>query len=241
MIWALAFTILLKLLGGGTTFVVPKLDNYVKKHVVDDTRKKEVLSMLKVAKKERKATLKKDGKLLKKLQKLSKSRTSKQADFDLLYEEVLQSDTKSQNENIKVNQESQKIITVDEWSAIMTDVGKNLIKTDKKRTKTLKKVEKKFVKWQNNIKKGISDADKRIKAVEAVEELKIIYLKNYKMIQEEMVNKNSIIYKYKASDTEIMALQKEFLQLVEEVYDTNTSTHFKLVELSTPEEWKKVK
>ncbi len=110
MIWALAFTILLKLLGGGTTFVVPKLDNYVKKHVVDDTRKKEVLSMLKVAKKERKVTMKKDKKLLKKLQKLSESRTSKQADFDLLYEEVLQSDTRSQNANIKVNQESQKIL-----------------------------------------------------------------------------------------------------------------------------------
>ena len=241
MIWALAFTILLKLLGGGSTFVVPKLDNYVKKYVVDDTRKKEVLDMLKVAKKERKVTLKKDKKLLKELRKLSESRTSTQADFDMLYEEVLQSDTKSQNANIKVNQESQELITSDEWSTIMIDVAKNLDKTDKKRTKTLKKVEKKFVKWQNNIKKGISDVEKRKMAMEAVEDLKITYLKNYKIIQEEMVNKNSIIYKYKASESEIMSLQKEFMELIKEVYDTNTSTHFKLVELSTPEEWKKVK
>jgi hypothetical protein len=241
MIWALAFTILLKLLGGGSTFVVPKLDNYVKKYVVDDTRKKEVLDMLKIAKKERKTTLKKDKKLLKELYKLSESRTSTQADFDRLYEDILKSDTRSQNANIKVNQESQKLITADEWTAIMTDVAKNLEKTDKKRTKTLNKVEKKFNKWQNKINKTIVNVDKRKEAVKAVEELKIIYLKNYKLIQEEMLNTNSIMYTYKASDSEIMDLQNNFLQLVKDIYDTNTRTHFKLVELSTPEEWKKIK
>jgi hypothetical protein len=241
MIWALAFTILLKLLGGSSPFIVPKLDNYVKKYVVDDSRKKEVTDMLKVAKKERKTTLKKDKKLLKELYNISESRTSTQADFDRLYEDILNSDTRSQNANIKVNQESQKLITSDEWASIMTDVAKNLEKTDKKRTKSLNKVEKKFNKWQSKINKTIIDTDKRKKAVEAVEELKIIYLKNYRLIQKKMMNKNSVMYKYNASDTEIMDLQNNFLQLVKEVYDINTRTHFKLVELSTPEEWKKIK
>jgi hypothetical protein len=241
MIWALAFTILLKLLGGSSPFIVPKLDNYVKKYVVDDSRKKEVTDMLKVAKKERKTTLKKDKKLLKELYNISESRTSTQADFDRLYEDILNSDTRSQNANIKVNQESQKLITSDEWASIMTDVAKNLEKTDKKRTKSLNKVEKKFNKWQSKINKTIIDTEKRKKAVEAVEELKIIYLKNYRLIQKKMMNKNSVMYKYNASDTEIMDLQNNFLQLVKEVYDINTRTHFKLVELSTPEEWKKIK
>jgi hypothetical protein len=197
--------------------------------------------MLKVAKKERKTTLKKDKKLLKELYNISESRTSTQADFDRLYEDILNSDTRSQNANIKVNQESQKLITSDEWASIMTDVAKNLEKTDKKRTKSLNKVEKKFNKWQSKINKTIIDTEKRKKAVEAVEELKIIYLKNYRLIQKKMMNKNSVMYKYNASDTEIMDLQNNFLQLVKEVYDINTRTHFKLVELSTPEEWKKIK
>jgi len=175
------------------------------------------------------------------LTKLSTSRETTQADFDQLLTKILEAQTESQQANILVTQKAQENITADEWAAIEVDVAKSLEKSNKKRTKLAAKVEKRFLKWENLISKTLTDEEKRKQAVESVDKLKTVYLRNYKIIQDELLNDQSIMYQYKASETELSALQEEFISLNKEIYQTNVSTHFKLVELSTPEEWKKIK
>ena len=241
MVVALFLAILAVVLGGDSPFMIPKLDNYVKTHVVDDSRKDKVIVLLKDAKKKRKEVVKKNKKLLKELTKLSMSRETNQADFDQLMTKILEAQTESQQANILVTQEAQKNITSDEWVAIEADVAKSLEKSNKKRTKQAAKIEKRFLKWENLISKTLTDEDKRKQAIESVDKLKTVYLRNYKIIQDELLNENSIMYQYNASETELTALQEEFINLIKEIYQTNVSTHFDLVDLSTPEEWKKMK
>jgi hypothetical protein len=197
--------------------------------------------LLKDAKKKRKEVGKKNVKFLKKLKKLSTSRETTQADFDQFLTKILEAQTESQQANILVTQKAQENITVDEWAEIEADVAKSLDKSNKKRTKQVAKVEKRFLKWEKIISSSMADEEKRKQAVESVDKLKTVYLRNYKMIQDELLNDQSIMYQYKASETELTALQEKFIKLVKEVYQTNVSTHFELVELSTPEEWKKIK
>ena len=241
MVVALFIAILAVVLGGDSPFMIPKLDNYVKTHVVDDSRKDKVIVLLKDAKKKRKEVVKKNKKLLKELTKLSMSREAKQADFDQLMTKILEAQTESQQANILVTREAQKNITSDEWVAIEADVAKSLEKSNKKKTKQAAKDKKRFLKWENLISKTLTDEEKRKQAIESVDKLKTVYLRNYKIIQDELLNENSIMYQYNASETELTALQEEFISLIKEIYQTDVSTYFKLVELSTPEEWKKIK
>jgi len=172
MIWALVFALLAVIFGGDSPFMVPKLDNYVKKHVVDDSRKDKVIVLLKDAKKKRKEVGKKNVKFLKKLKKLSTSRETTQADFDQFLTKILEAQTESQQANILVTQKAQENITVDEWAEIEADVAKSLDKSNKKRTKQVAKVEKRFLKWEKIISSSMADEEKRKQAVESVDKLK---------------------------------------------------------------------
>ena len=240
MLYALAIALIISLLGGDSPFMVPKLDKYVKKHIVDDTRKKNVLVLLKESKKERKKTVKANGKHFKQFHKLFESRDTKQVDFDQLLNEIVETQAKSQKKNVKVIRESQEFITDVEWEAIEIDIAKSLAKSDKKRTKKKTKTDKHFLKWKSKINKSIADEDKRNEALKSVENLRTVYMKNYKILQDELLNDKSIMYQYKASETELVALQDEFIDFVKEVFEASFKTHFELVELTTPEEWKKI-
>ena len=105
----------------------------------------------------------------------------------------------------------------------------------------IEKIEKHFFKWENIISNSIADKDKRTQAVESVNRLKDVYLRNYKIIQDELLNDESIMNRYNASEAELDALQKKLIALITDVYNTDVSTHLELIELSTPEEWKKIK
>ena len=171
MFWVLLFSIIVIIVSGGNSpFLIPKLDKYVKTHVQDDTKKGNVLELLKEAKGKRKA-------------------------------------------NVKAN---------------------------KKLLKEFSKIEKVFIKWEKKISKTIVDENKRAEAIESVKKLKSITLKNYKKIQDELMNKNSVIYQYKVTDEKLIAIQGNFIGLVEDVFQASISTHFDLLNLTTLEEWKKI-
>jgi vacuolar-type H+-ATPase subunit I/STV1 len=240
MIWALAFAILFKVLGGNSPFMVPKLDNYVKTHVVDDSRKDKILDYLDEAKSLRKKTVKANKSFFKEFTKLEKSRDAKQNDFDELIAKIVEAQKESQNANVTDIQKSQEFITEDEWSAIKVDIGKGFEKSAKKRAKEINKLNKEFEKWEGKISKTIADKEKREQAIAAVEKLKNTYIDTKNKIQKELINSNSIIYNYKAPEERLVSLQKNYLEWMKEVLDTGAATHLKLVELTTPEEWNKI-
>ncbi len=240
MLIGLGLLVLAILFGGGSPFVVPHLKKYVKTHVVDDTSKKIILDILKDAKTKRKEVSKTNVDFLKELHKLSVSRESTQEDFDELGKRMLDFELESQEFNLSVTRESQKQITAEEWGKIQKDIAASLVKSDKKRSKHTSKLEKAFDKLVAKINKTIVDEDMRKSAVQSVETLRIINIDNYKKIQAEMLNKNSAMYKYKASESELQKLQDKFILLIKEVYKANTKTHSDLVKITTPEEWKKI-
>ena len=240
MIWTLAFVILMNILGGDSPFMVKDMDKHVKNHVADKESKEKVLNYLDEAKKIRKKTVKSNKSLIKEFTKLEKSRDTKQNDFDILIDKIIESQKKSQETNVTTIQNSQNYITEDEWNAIKVDIGEDFDKSDKKRAKGIKKLNKEFDKWKDKISKNIADKDNREEAIVAIEKLRNTYIDTKKRIQDELINSNSIIYHYKAQEEKLMALQENYLVWIKDVFDTGAATHLKLVELTTPEEWKKI-
>ena len=240
MIWTLAFLLLLAIIGGDSPFMVKNLDKYVKKHVVDDTKKDKVLDYLKEAKAVRKKTVKANKNLFKEFGKFEKSREATKEDFETIGSKMMEGQKISQSSNIKAIQNAQNYITVDEWKAIQEEIDINFNKSSKKRKKNLAKLEKQFIKWEEKINNTIADNEKRKLAISAIERLKTTYINNKEQVQKELLNHNSIIYKYKASEPELKEVQEKYLKWAQEVFDVAIATHFELIELTTPEEWKKI-
>ena len=240
MIWTLLFIALVMIFGGDSPFMVKDLDKFVKHHVVDDVKKDKVLDYLKEAKAVRKKTVKANNKLFKDFSKFEKSRDAKKEDFEKIGSEMLKLQKESQAVNIKAIQNSLEYITEDEWKAIQVDIGESFEKSKKKSAKGFAKIDKQFLKWVEKIKSTISDEAKRKKAVAAVERLREKFISNKKRVQDELLNHNSIIYQYKASEEELKEIQENYLKWAQEVFDVAIATHFELVELTTPEEWSKI-
>jgi hypothetical protein len=240
MLIALALAILAIFLGGDSPFVIPKLDNYVKTHVVDDGRKTIVLEYLKDAKAKRKAKVKQTNKEIKKLDHLFNSRETTREEMNTAFAKIIETQAESQKANIRVNQEAQKNITAEEWNTIMLDIGDGLVKTNKKISKMNTKISKIYTNWEAKIGKTIADKKKREKALASARNLKAIYLKNRSIVQDELMNKKSIMYQYNIPEDELATLQNKFIELTEEVLQAVITTHFELMELTTEEEWKKI-
>ncbi len=240
MLIGLGLLVVAILFGGDSPFVIPKLDNYVKTHVVDDGRKEIVLESLKDAKSKRKASEKKNAKYIEEFQKMLKSRETTREELELTIQNIRDAQAISDQANIKANIETQKNITAEEWDAINADIAKGLEKPNKKATKISNKLSKTYEKWKVKIAKTIVDEVKKEKAVASAEKLRVLYLKNRDLIQKEVANKNSILYQYEASKEELNVMQDKFMDLSEEVLEAAIDTHFELVELTTEDEWKKI-
>ncbi len=240
MLIGLGLLVVAILFGGDSPFVIPKLDNYVKTHVVDDGRKEIVLESLKDAKSKRKASEKKNAKYIEEFQKMLKSRETTREELELTIQNIRDAQAISDQANIKANIETQKNITAEEWDAINADIAKGLEKPNKKATKISNKLSKTYEKWKVKIAKTIVDEGKKEKAVASAEKLRVLYLKNRDLIQKEVANKNSILYQYEASKEELNVMQDKFMDLSEEVLEAAIDTHFELVELTTEDEWKKI-
>ncbi len=240
MLIGLGLLVVAILFGGDSPFVIPKLDNYVKTHVVDDGRKEIVLEHLKDAKVKRKASEKKNAKYIKEFKKLLKSRETTKEELESIIQNIKDNQAVSDQANIKSNIEAQKNITTEEWDAINADIAKGLEKPNKKATKFSNKLNTTYEKWKVKIAKTIVDEDKKEKAVASAEKLRALYLKNRDLIQKEVTNKNSILYQYEASKEELNMMQDKFMDLSEKVLKAAIKTHFELIELTTEDEWKKI-
>lgn len=226
--------------GGNSPFVIPKLDKYVKTHVVDDTKKQIVLDVLKEAKAMRKAKMKQKGKDIKKLDKMFSARDASKEEMNALMRSIVDAQSEAQKASIGVHLEAQNNLTAEEWDAIIAEMDKDLEKLIKAHTKIDTKVSKANVKWKDKIEKTIADDDKRAQALESASNLEAVFLENRGIIQEEIMNKNSTLYQYQSPVEELNALQTTFMQLIEEVLQSEIDTHFELVELTTEDEWKKI-
>jgi len=240
MLIALGLFLIAMVFGGDSPFVIPKLDNYVKTHIVDDGRKEIVLEHLKDAQAKRKVSEKKNAKYVEEFQKLLKSRETTREELEVIIKNIGENQAVSDRANIESNAEVQKNINAEEWEAINADIANGLKKPNKKATKISEELGKAYDKWEEKIAKTIVDENKKEKAVASAEKLEALYLKNRELIQKEVTNENSILYQFEASIEELNMMQDKFMNLSEEVLQAAITTHFELIELTTEEEWKKI-
>jgi len=238
MVWYLLYMMLFG--GSGSSIIVPKLDNYVKEYVIDETKRDSVISLIEISNNKTEEIADENKDLVKKLKSLYKSREATRQDFENTMNEILSNQKKSQEVNLMVVTEYHKLITPEEWNNIQKDIYSSLEKSDKDRSDKTDDQNKKFDKLSKRISKNIANDNKRKLAIQAISEVKTIYTNNRNIFKKELLNKNSVIYKYKASKKEIIRLQNQIANLYKEFFEETFKAHFKIVELTTKEEWRDI-
>lgn len=240
MIWILLFTALFTLFSDGSSFLVPKMDKYIKKCVIDKEQEKKALLLLKESKKERKVYLKTIKKLEKEMKLLFHDRESTQDQFDTLFIRITKSRKSYQSKNQEVASQIQNYITIEEWAQIKLLINNDIIKTKRKLDKLSAKAVKSFDKMKANIEKTIKNKEKSDQAVMAMNEFQKSIEETYQNILKEILNENSVQYKYGASKTELTKFQSDINNEMGKVLKSNAQLHFSIVKTTTEEEWKKL-
>lgn len=237
MIWILIFTLIFS---SGTSFVIPNMSKYAKRHIEVKANSMQVVQLIKQDKKHRKTALKHQYSYLKELRKLNYSRTSSQADFEQVFTKMLNEREELQQSDAKLKSETQEFMTPEEWDLIVKDGKKDLAKTIQKKKKAMAKMEKKFNQFEEYVSTIIPDEKRKLGTLEVLNEFENVVKEKLKFYEAYISNENSTIYAYKSSQGDLNEMQKTANQWRTGAFDSYTKTHFKLLELTTEEEWKQM-
>jgi hypothetical protein len=240
MIFALLFAAVFALSGGGSPYLVPKMDKYVKKSVVDKEREKQALIHLKESKKERKVYVKAEKKFRKDMESLFNDRETRQVHFDTLFIEVIETRKNYQLKSQQLAAEIQKQITREEWGDIRLLVKKDQIKTEKTLDKKSIKTDKDYDKLRKNVEKIVENRAERDRVLEALDHFKKSADGTFQSMVKKVFDEDSPHYQYEASQTDLIKFQSEINSGVEELLKTLAQLHFKLLEATTEQEWEKL-
>jgi len=237
MLWALLFSLLLN---NDTSIILSNFDKGVKKHIVDDNRRSEILDLRKDSEKQHKAYMKERRKRLKAFDKLNKSRTSTYEEFNTL----LQKNTAERKEFQKIEAERfmtiNSIATSEEWQLLFSEfeeVEKNQLKTKKK---TLKIVKKHFTTSINKVNKKIEDKEKREiihHEINLLSELSLNYVHVYHKGIDKMIE---LIPSDNLSEASLLNILQEVNQAEDSAFSKAIDSHFIIREQTTKNEWKKL-
>jgi len=241
MLFALLFAALFALSGGGSPYLVPKMDKYVKKSLVDKEREKQVLIHLKEFKKDRKVYVKAEKKLIKDMGSLFNDRESRQVQFDTLFIELIETRKNYQLKNQQEAGEVQKHITREEWGDIKLLIKKDLIKTEKTLDKKSIKTDKDYDKLRKNVEKIVEKKEERDRVLGALDHFKKSSDEVFQSMVKKVFDEDAAHYQYEASQTDLIEFQSEINTGVEELLKTLAQLHFKLLEATTEQEWKKLR
>ena len=200
-----------------------------------------MLILIKEAQTQRKAFAKKDKKISKEFNKVFALRESSRQDFTILIDKWTESREEMQAANRKLIHESQNLITEQEWEKMKPDFKEGIEKLDKRATKNKKQLDKAFIKMESKFKKSIKDDERSQKAIQALNAFKLSVYDIMKLYREQMLDENSIVYEYSVEKQQIIDIQDKHSKTLNEVLAIYTDLHFTLVEVTTENEWKKLK
>ena len=213
----------------------------VKKYILDKDRQAEVLDLMKTYETEFKAERKKEKKQEKALEKLFAIRTSEMSDFQLVFDDYMQSRELRQMSYLEGVLSVKSIITDTEWANILTGVDSRtkiqLYEQDKLISKveyTNKSMEAELKKWIEEEQRA-NQASLIMKEVNASEVaiLKKFYDFNYK---------NSELFRNRtASEEEYKIAFKEYNSLWRAYFDLYTKAYMDLSAVTTDKEWQLMK
>ena len=221
--------------------LLKETDKLVKKYVVEETRKERMLSLLDEGHKARKAFVKEDSKLTKEFDKLYKLKASNENELSELVDQYTKARIRMQEVNLEVSVKAQDLILDTEWEQIQPGIIKGMKKVGKDLSKSKSKVEKSFRKDEKVFQKAIEDPVKLESIIKASKEFESAL---YSLLdkQTEMINdENSVLYKLRVEEKEIIALQAKQTQEIESLLNQYVDFHQVLVKNTTEKEWNKIK
>ena len=221
--------------------LLKETDKLVKKYVVEETRKERMLSLLDEGHKARKAFVKKDTKLTKEFDKRYKLRASNENELSGLVDQYTKARIRMQEVNLEVSVKAQDLILDNEWEQIQPGMIKGMKKFGKDLTKNKTKIEKSFRKDEKVYQKAIEDQVKLENILKASKEFESTL---YSFLDKQIAvinDENSVLYKLRVEQKEIIALQAKQTQEIEGLLNLYVTFHQVLVENTTEKEWNKIK
>ena len=93
---------------------------------------------------------------------------------------------------------------------------------------------------ESKFKKSIEDDERSQKAIQALNAFKLSIYDNMKLYRKQMLDENSIVYEYSVEKQQIIDIQYKHSKTLNEALSSYTDLHFKLVDVTTEKEWKKI-
>ena len=237
-------TLLIGILFGGSdlsTFLVEDLPKEIKHNVEDKEKQKQILAVLKEYEKEFKKTQKEINKSTKELKKLNLDRNSTESSIRLEFAVTLDLWKKLQNDGIDKRLQVIGLLTEDEWEKV---IANSIADPDKKEKKHKNKIYENFDKEVSKIKKEIEKTilDTAI-AVNIENAFKDFSngVRSYISANMDRTLKNHKTLRNKEANKE--ELEQALLFVVDarkNVFEQLLKLHFKLIDLTTEDEWKKI-
>lgn len=235
MIWALLFALIFA--SSDSPLVIPKMDNYVKKHVTDKSRSSSMLELIKDDRSQRKALNKAQKSYIKEMKGLNFSRNSSVSDFGSIFEKVMEERRSLQKSDANLKAKAQDYITEDEWTLIKNDAKKDLGKTIKKKNKKITRLAKKFNRFEEDITTIIQDKKRRKQVLESLKSFEKVLFGNIRDYKKYVSDESSLLYAYKVTDDEMSEIINMTNGWRKEIFDSYVETHFSIVGATTQEEW----
>ncbi|TAJ03426.1 hypothetical protein DMA11_24145 [Marinilabiliaceae bacterium JC017] len=238
MIWALLFTLIFG--GNNSLYLVPKLNKHIKRNVENKADIKELQSLLKENRKQKKAFNKTHKGFIKEFKKLNACRNTSCEEFDAVFTKAMTERKHLQKTDAKMKVASTNYISEEEWKAIIKAAQKDINKVIKQQKKEKQKQEKVFQKLNRTIRQSIEDETKKQKALEASDRLKESFFNIIDSYNNYITNTNSTIFSYHTTKEQLMEAQTRANQLRKELHLAITDMHFEMAESTNPREFKKV-
>ena len=238
------FTLLFKLLFGAgnmQVFLVEDLPKEIKATVDDKEKKKEILAVLKDFEKEFNKTQKEINRSMKNLKKLNLDRNSLKE--SIVAEFTITSDLwkKLQTDGISKRLQVINLLTAEEWDKVTANsVAEFDKKENKKNDKVFEEFDKELKKFKEEIVKNISDKEKITEIEDAFLDFSTDIKGYIDANMERTLRDHQTFRNMNATSDELVNALSTVEEARMDVFEGIIELHFKLVELTTEEEWNSI-
>ena len=237
-------TLLMSLFAGGSldVFYIDKIEQGVKKEVVDKDRKKELQGNLKEYTKKVKEFNKVRKNQLKELRKKNLDRSTTEEWYVDFYKTRLQERIDLQKEFIKQRLELQEMVTDIEWDAIMSKASDQTTKLAEKeqRKEMKKKGENAFSVQEKAIVENVADQESRMILLDALTVFETLYNQIQDSYENINVNESVFLADKNATEEEMLILAGLLNEQRVSLYEGYTVFLMAMHVNTTDEEWKPI-